>query len=223
MRILVPSLMLACSALIAGCGTNPLAYPQNRAGVTYLREDQYRQAIDKFDYALQKEANYAYGMNNRGLAYIRTEDYHKALDDFEQTTAVHKRYKHAYNNFGVLYEIANDDDAAEQSFNKAIQIRDDYEEPYFNLARLYYARGDHGMALEYVEYALELEGNKRGGWDAAEYLYSLLLEQMGERPVEQQAYGSEEDHGRNAHDVTVIENASTKPVFPHYRRGVLGN
>jgi tetratricopeptide (TPR) repeat protein len=101
-----------------------------------------------------------------------------------------------------------------------MSLKKSYEEPYFNMARVYFARQEYDLALQYADKAITAyEETEDDEWEAANYLRSLILEQLGVKELENGDQSSNED---DSDDAEKMEDPAAKPTFAQLHPSVLG-
>lgn len=95
------------------------------------------------------------------LAAQRGRRWQEAERLYQQAISLDPRHVQALNNLGVLYMKQKRSEAAIELFVKALAIQAGYVDPYYNLACLYSQSGNVRASLNYLERAVNIDGQVR--------------------------------------------------------------
>jgi type IV pilus assembly protein PilF len=125
--------LLCLSFVLSACqstGTRPVEYaaPDPKAaeinvrlGLNYLRQGNYKIALEKLEKALQQNPNLPSAHNTIALLYQRLGENEKAEKHFKEAVTRAPDYSEAQNNFGVFLCHQQRYDEAEKRFMSAIE------------------------------------------------------------------------------------------------------
>jgi tetratricopeptide (TPR) repeat protein len=101
--------------------------------------ERYKDAIEDFSRAIEKDSNDVEAYNLRGRAYVSIKEHEKALGDFDKAIELNQDYVEAYFNRGQLHRNREDYDIAIIDFDKAISLQPDNAEAYYMRGRTKYS------------------------------------------------------------------------------------
>ena len=121
-----------------------------RQGSVLLQQQQYDEALQKFNQANSIAPGNATVYNMMGICYLRTREYDRALEAFNTSLELVPSYSDARNNRGTTYLTLNQLKLAEVDF---IAVLGDSTYPhryqvYFNLGMTYFRQDQLGAAEE---------------------------------------------------------------------------
>ena len=117
--------------------------------------ENYEEAIEEFDRAIEREPGYAGAYYNRGCIH-REGDKQRAIRDFTKAIELKSDYAEAYNNRGSLHEDIGNHKQAIRDFSKAIKLRPDYAMAYVNRG-ITYAMHDKKSLLSITDIKKAIE------------------------------------------------------------------
>ncbi len=103
--------------------------------------EQYQEALEDYDKALEINPNFAEAYINRGTAKAELSRWEDALEDFDKAIALNSDDARAYNNRALIFRRINRLAEALKDCNKAIEIQPD-------LADCYFTRGAVKLSME---------------------------------------------------------------------------
>lgn len=120
---IVLSVMIA-GLWLMGCGSNP-----SEKGIEYLENGQYKEAVEQFEKAIEKEVNIGDAYRGIGIAKWEQADYEGALEAFENALE-HGAQKTAtlYNFLGCCELRLNAPEMALNYFRIGVELEDGSEE-----------------------------------------------------------------------------------------------
>ena len=144
-------------------------------GKAYLNEENYPQALNELQQALQQDASLPYAHFNLGVLYLRQQDLAKAEAEFLKDSAIEPDVPFNYDQLGIIYSQLQRDAEAASRFRQAIKIDASLTSSHFGLAKIYQRQGRYAEALEAVTAAEKLEPKN----SSIHYLAAQILTRMG--------------------------------------------
>jgi tetratricopeptide (TPR) repeat protein len=105
-------------------------------GTAHLNMEEYDQAIQNYDKAIELNPNLAIAYNNRGNAYEDKGEYDRAIQDYDKAIELNPNLAIVYNCRGNVYVDKGKYDQAIQDYNKAIELDPENAEFYTNNRKL---------------------------------------------------------------------------------------
>ena len=126
--------------------------PQDAAGYiglgrVYIQKEDYEQALDYLNQALEHDAQSIGALQEMAQVYLLRGQLDLAVETCERALAITPHWR-VYNVLGQALVQKQDDTKAEEAFKKAIELNREHEEGYINLADVYLRRGDIKVAEE---------------------------------------------------------------------------
>lgn len=131
---------------------NASAY--NRLGILYVKQQQYKDAIECFEIAQSLEPS-ASSLHNVGLIYYETGDYEKAALAFEQALEIDNELSSRYIAYAKVQEKLGRDKKVIEALERAVEI-DPIPQTLNILADAYERTGRGELATELREKAARL-------------------------------------------------------------------
>ena len=131
---------------------NASAY--NRLGILYVKQQQYKDAIECFEIAQSLEPS-ASSLHNVGLIYYETGDYEKAAFAFEQALEIDNELSSRYIAYAKVQEKLGRDKKVIEALERAVEI-DPIPQTLNILADAYERTGRSELAIELREKAAKL-------------------------------------------------------------------
>lgn len=131
---------------------NASAY--NRLGILYVKQKQYKDAIECFEIAQSLEPS-ASSLHNVGLIYYETGDYDKAALAFEQALEIDNELSSRYIAYAKVQEKLGRDKKVIEALERAVEI-DPIPQTLNILADAYERTGRSELAIELREKAARL-------------------------------------------------------------------
>lgn len=113
-------------------------------GISCFQNQEFEEAVENFNRAIQIDSlNYHY-YYNIGLAYIKLEDYRAAVESFNSAISINPKDADSFQNLGIAHLSLKQYYEAVQAYQKAMEINPDDYESYNNLgiANLYIGRNE---------------------------------------------------------------------------------
>jgi tetratricopeptide (TPR) repeat protein len=155
-----------------------IAELHNKAGITELMMQRYKESGKDFERAIHYDHNYADAVNNLGVIYYEDKKYNKAIKQYEKALRLRPDFASFYINLGAAYFSKKEFEEASTAYAKALDIDPDIMERSshngisaqlpspddrarydFIVAKLCAERGDQDRALQHLRRAME-EGYK---------------------------------------------------------------
>lgn len=128
-------------------------------GITLLNKERVEEARNKFEKALEIDANNPSTLYRLGCCYHKEKNYEKAESLFKQTITDNPSNAMAIADLGILYYDQNKYEEAINTFFKAISISSGKSYLYFYIANCYYKLGRQKKSLEFYEKTIEYYPN----------------------------------------------------------------
>ena len=119
-----------------------------------LKQEQYSQAVAKYEELLVAQPSFYQAHEFIGIAYREMGDYDAAVVQLEKVLAEDARHAGALISLGDILVTQQKLDEAVAYFEKAVSQTTDAIVP-FNVAEIYFNQGDAAKALEYYQVAAE--------------------------------------------------------------------
>jgi tetratricopeptide (TPR) repeat protein len=131
-------------------------------GIRKYQEQNYQDAIKKFDIAIEAAPNLADAYSYRGQAKAELGDIDGAILDYNQLLLIHLKNSEGYYNRGNAYYKLEDYDTAIQDYNQTLKINPQFALAYEQRGRAYLGLENKQSAIEDFQRALELLEKKEG-------------------------------------------------------------
>jgi tetratricopeptide (TPR) repeat protein len=150
----------------------------NKAGVTELMMQRYKEAGKEFERSIHCDHSYADAVNNLGVIYYEEKKYNKAIKQYEKALSLRPDFPSFYSNMGAAYFSKKEFEEASSAYSKALELDpdilertsrngisallpspDDRARYDYIVAKLCAERGDQDRALQHLRRAME-EGYK---------------------------------------------------------------
>ncbi len=116
-------------------------------GNTKTQKQQYSDAINSFNQALQLDSQNPIALVNRGFAQYRSGNPSAAIDDYSKAISIKANFPEAFNNRSHAYNDQGNYDAAMKDANQAIQLRPNFPEAYINLGNAWAGQKNLDQAI----------------------------------------------------------------------------
>jgi tetratricopeptide (TPR) repeat protein len=131
---------------------NASAY--NRLGILYVKQQQYKDAIECFEIAQSLEPS-ASSLHNVGLIYFETSDYDKAALAFEQALEMDSELSSRHIAYAKVQEKLGNNKKMIEALERAVEI-DPIPQTLNILADAYERTGQEDLSLQLREKAAKL-------------------------------------------------------------------
>ena len=131
-----------------------------RRGAVYLKIQDYRQAIENFDQAVNLKLDPKSKvtiLQNRGLAFLEQQEYAKAIDDFNQVVTLDAQVPQAYYHRGRARMAQKDYARAVEDYNQALSLEPNNPWTLFYRGQAHTGQANYERAVEDYNQALALE------------------------------------------------------------------
>lgn len=133
--------------------------PHYMQGLTYLKNNQWDEAIAAFDKAILTSPRDAEIYLARGRSYKEKGDYDRAIADYTKAITITPFSEKAYLYRGITCVMTNILGRALSDFNRAIEINPRYAAAYYNRGIFYHRQGKYPEAIADYSHVLELDPN----------------------------------------------------------------
>jgi len=150
----------------------------NKAGITELMMQRYKEAGKDFSHAIHFDHSYANAVNNLGVIDYEAKKYGKAIQQYEKALHLQPDTASFYSNMGAAYFGKKEFEQASEAYSKALELDpdilernshngvsaqlpspDDRARYDYIVAKLCAVRGESDRALQHLHRAME-EGYK---------------------------------------------------------------
>jgi tetratricopeptide (TPR) repeat protein len=94
----------------------------NKAGITELLLQNYREAEEEFKRAIKSDRQFANSYNNLGAVYYERKKYGKAIGEYRKAIKINPASATFYSNLGAAYFSKRDWKDATEAYSSAIQL-----------------------------------------------------------------------------------------------------
>lgn len=129
------------------------AEAHNKLGLAFLQRKMYKEAIDEFMQAIDKDTQFPEAYCNLGIACVELGMYKEATDVYVRAINLAPGYADFHNNLGKIYLKQKKCKKAINEFKKAIGLNPYYGEAHYNLGLAYMI---NALEKEEYEYATSL-------------------------------------------------------------------
>ena len=109
--------------------------------------ERYKDAIEDFSRAIEKDSNDVEAYNLRGRAYTQQKNYEKAFEDFDKAIDLNPDYAETFLNRGITYYDQKEYGDALTEISKAIDLKPDYADAYYRRGHANYYLNQHEEAV----------------------------------------------------------------------------
>ena len=128
-----------------------------RCAQGYHSMEQYHNALQNFDRAIELNPKYKWAIASRGITYRSMERYEEALQDFNCAIELDPQYDWAIANRGITYRSMERYEEALQDFNRAIELDPKYKWAIVIRGLTHRSMERYEEALEDFNRAIELD------------------------------------------------------------------
>lgn len=133
----------------------PFAY--NNRAILHMKAENYEQALNDLNVAIQLQPVYAQALNNRGIIFSKQKRFAEAKQDFDKAIQYRRNYEEAYANRGMMLNDAGRFEEAISDFNKSITLNANPAPSLYNRARAQFALGRKDSACADLQQAINLK------------------------------------------------------------------
>lgn len=131
-----------------------------RCGESYLLMEQYEQALQNFDRAIELDPKSTRAITHRGFTYRVMERYDEALQDFDRAIKIDPKFHFAIRYRGEVYLMLGRYDRALKDLDCAIKLNADYDFRFYHRTLIYLALHQSNPAKTDLDIALRLAQQK---------------------------------------------------------------
>jgi tetratricopeptide (TPR) repeat protein len=139
----------------AGMRTANYSQAYFNLGNTYLRQGDYRKALQSYRKASEENPTQPLAHLNAGTVHFAQGRYDGAEQEFKKEIEIDPREPKTYNNLSVLSRLKGDYPSAVSYARMAVAFKENYEAGYYNLALAKREAGKAQEAAETLDSALE--------------------------------------------------------------------
>jgi len=144
-----------------------------KQGREHIDADEYDQAIECFNEAVEMYPDDASIYFYRALAYHYKEDYDRAIADYTEAIRINPDGAGAYNNRGNIYYDEEDYDRAIADYTEAIRIDPDDILAYNNRIRAYSKKGDYERVIADSSELIRIDPDDADAYNSRGWNYYL--------------------------------------------------
>ncbi|MGA9381225.1 MAG: tetratricopeptide repeat protein [Phormidium sp.] len=127
-----------------------------RLGLKLYQQKNYKEAINKFDFALNHSPNLANAYNFRGKAKAESGDSDGAIADYNQLILIQPKNPEAYDSRGNIYYQVQNYEKAIADYEQAIKINPNFALAYYHLGLTYIKLDNLDKARENLKKSAEI-------------------------------------------------------------------
>lgn len=127
-----------------------------REGLKLYQQKNYKEAINKFDFALKYSPNLANAYNYRGKAKADSGDTDGALADYSQLILIQPKNPEAYDSRGNIYYQVQNYEKAIADYEQAIKLNPNFALAYYHLGLAYIKLDNLEKARENLKKSAEI-------------------------------------------------------------------
>jgi len=90
-------------------------------GDQHCRNQEYREALERYSRAIELDPKLAVAYNNRGFVHWNLNNYEQAVVDYSRAIELKPKYAMAYNNRAFAYKALGNKEAAIADFEKVLK------------------------------------------------------------------------------------------------------
>lgn len=137
---------------------------------TYFKENKFKEAINYYNKALEKNKNYISSYYNIAEIYKKLKDFDKSKEYYEKAIEISRDYIYPYYQIGNLYFDKKEFDSAIDWYKKALEIEPNEELVNYYIGISYKEQNNLKLAIEHLKLAAYC-----GNDDAVKELRKLLV------------------------------------------------
>ncbi len=139
-------------------------YPQDGnsihlLGVIAYQRNQYQEAVDLYEQALERLPNYAEIHNNMAVALDKLDRKDESFEHYQKALALKPDYAEAWHNLGTLEQSRLNIDTAIHHYQKSVALKPDYADGFNSWGSAYKRINQLPEALEKYNRALDINPN----------------------------------------------------------------
>lgn len=129
--------------------------------VVLCSQNKYDEAINVYKNAIKYDADNYQLYYSLGIVRTELRDFDDALKCYQKSIELKPDLFEAYYSLGQIYLLKGDLDLAEEKFKKSALDPEIAAKSYYQLAKTYILNSDEIKAVNYIEYAIELDPGYR--------------------------------------------------------------
>ena len=133
-------------------------------GNIFYANNQYEEAIDSYDKALEIKPDYYKAWENKGGVLFKLGQYEKAITAYDKALSIQPNYYQAWNNQGNGLLHLNRYEEAISAYDKSIAIKSDFEQSYFSRGIALFSLGKNEEAIISIDNVLAIRSNFYEAW-----------------------------------------------------------
>jgi tetratricopeptide (TPR) repeat protein len=114
----------------------------------YFNNEEYDQALVRYNKAVQADPDFAFAWDNLGICYRKLKRYQQAIECYNKSLALDPKGTVPLMNMAVAYDLMNDKPSAISTYKRFIKIHPEDPEGFYGISRLRNQTGDYANALE---------------------------------------------------------------------------
>ena len=134
-------------------------------GVADYESNNFKNAIENFNKAIEINQNYTDAYYNRGIAKFDLSDYHGAIEDYSKAIEINQNYADAYLYRGFAKFALTDYRGAIDDYSKLIEINPDYAYVYFFRGVAKFCLSDYHGAIDDYSKLIEIIPDYENAYD----------------------------------------------------------
>ncbi len=159
------------------------AYSFNMKGLDALELDNYNEALEHFNKAIELLPNYSDAMNNKGVVYFRRGYVGLAKELWQKVVKIDPEYAVARYNLGLIYYNEKKYESAKQYFTAAIAINKRFVDALALLGRTNLMLGYHKEAYSNLRKAYKINPSHQGVWGSLSYCMIVMGDTSGAEKI----------------------------------------
>ncbi|MDD4653489.1 MAG: tetratricopeptide repeat protein [Methanothrix sp.] len=175
--------LLYLSIIMASCNGDLTSEEWNEKGVNFFMQNQYHEAIEAFDKAIDLEPNYATAWNNKGIVLLHQgdaeddpdEEYLQANESFAVAIRISPSYSDAWLNMGAVLNRLGKYEEALKACNESIRLNPNASDAWYNKANALTYMSKFQEATDTLNKGIGLSQNHPRLWHAK----GLIFEASG--------------------------------------------
>ncbi|WP_433834423.1 tetratricopeptide repeat protein [Flavobacterium anhuiense] len=148
-------------------------------GKDFMREKNYKIAIENFQLAIKDDPNFVLALDDMAVSYRQLNDYDNAIKYYKKSLEIYPEGNFALMNIGVVYTLKSDFKTAISYYEKLIQYHPDNAEGYFGAGKNYILLNEDEKALDNLFIAHVIYTNENSEYmKDSEKLIGALYQKM---------------------------------------------
>lgn len=133
------------------------AWDYIRRGLRAIEEKRFKDAIEEYGKAIEKDPENAAAHNNLGIVYSDLGRYEDSIKELKRAIELDSSYARAYYNLGNVFMKMEQYKEAIEKYMKAIEFNSNYAKAYNNIGVAYKKSGQPEKAIENYTKSIELD------------------------------------------------------------------